>query len=42
MKEIFRLVFKCVKLDSKAWADFRDRFATGEASDCVAQQEYMM
>ena len=42
MKVIARLGFNCVELDSKAWEDFRDRFAGGEASDYVAQQEYMM
>lgn len=42
MREISRLGFNCVELDSKAWEDFRDRFAGGEASDYVAQQEYMM
>ena len=42
MKVIARLGFNYVELDSKAWEDFRDRFAGGEASDYVAQQEYMM
>lgn len=36
------LGFNCVLLDSKAWEDFRERFAGGEASQYVAQQEYMM
>lgn len=34
--------FNGIQLDSKAWEDFRDRFNGGEASDYVAQQEYMM
>ncbi|MBR1584299.1 MAG: beta-galactosidase [Clostridia bacterium] len=42
LKEIARLGFNCVELDSKAWQDFQDRFAGGEASDYVAQQEYLM
>lgn len=36
------LGFNGIQLDSKAWEDFRDRYAGGEASDYVAQQEYMM
>lgn len=34
--------FNCVLLDTKAWEDFRIRCEGGEASQYVAQQEYMM
>ncbi len=34
--------FNGIQLDSKAWEDFRERFNGGEASQYVAQQEYMM
>lgn len=34
--------FNGIQLDSKAWEDFRERFSGGEASQYVAQQEYMM
>ncbi len=33
--------FNSVMLDAKAWEDFRDRYAGGEASQYVAMQEYM-
>ena len=42
MRIIRDMGFNCVQLDSKAWEDFQARFAGGEASDYVAQQEYMM
>ncbi len=42
MQRIRRMGFNAVLLDSKAWEDFRDRYAGGEASQYVAQQEYMM
>lgn len=42
MQNIRRMGFNAVLLDSKAWEDFRDRYAGGEASQYVAQQEYMM
>ncbi len=42
IKELKRLGFNGVQLDTKAWEDFRERFAGGEASRYVAQQEYMM
>ena len=42
MHMIARLGFDTVELDSKAWEDFRERFEGGEASEYVAQQEYMM
>lgn len=42
MERIRRMGFNTVLLDSKAWEDFRDRYAGGEASQYVAQQEYMM
>ena len=42
MQRIRRMGFNTVLLDSKAWEDFRDRFQGGEASQYVAQQEYMM
>lgn len=35
------LGFNSVLTDSKAWEDFRQRFAGGEASQYVAQQEYL-
>lgn len=41
-KQIRQMGFNCVQLDSKAWEDFRERFRGGEASEYVAQQEYMM
>lgn len=34
--------FNGIQLDSKAWEDFRERFNGGDASQYVAQQEYMM
>lgn len=34
--------FNAIQLDSKAWEDFRDRFNGNDASQYVAQQEYMM
>ncbi len=34
--------FNSVQLDTKAWEDFAQRFAGLEASEYVAQQEYMM
>lgn len=42
MTRIREMGFNCVQLDSKAWEDFAKRCAGGEASDYVAQQEYMM
>ena len=42
MREIAHLGFNCVELDSKAWEDFQERCRGGEASQYVAQQEYMM
>ena len=42
MQNIRRMGFNAVLLDSKAWEDFRDRYAGGEASQYIAQQEYMM
>lgn len=42
MQRIRRMGFNAVLLDSKAWEDFRDRYAGGEASQYVAQQEHMM
>ena len=42
MKKIAGLGFDVVELDSKAWEDFQERFSGGDASDYVAQQEYMM
>ncbi|MGN0773449.1 MAG: alpha-amylase family protein [Candidatus Ventricola sp.] len=42
VRSIRDMGFNCIQLDSKAWEDFRARFAGGEASDYVAQQEYMM
>ena len=42
LKKLKELGFNGIQLDSKAWEDFRDRYAGGEASDYVAQQEYMM
>ena len=42
MRAIAQAGFNCVEMDSKEWADFRARFRGGEASDYVAQQEYMM
>ena len=42
MMEIAKLGFNCVELDSKAWEDFQERCRGGEASQYVAQQEYMM
>ncbi len=42
MQNIRRMGFNAVLLDSKAWEDFRDRYAGGESSLYVAQQEYMM
>ncbi len=42
MRRIREMGFNNVELDSKAWADFAERYAGGEASDYVAQQEYMM
>ena len=42
MQHIHSMGFNAVLLDSKAWEDFRDRYAGGDASQYVAQQEYMM
>ena len=42
MRKISRMGFNCIELDSKAWEDFQIRCRGGEASDYVAQQEYMM
>ncbi len=42
ISELKRLGFNGVQLDTKAWEDFRERFSGGEASQYVAQQEYMM
>lgn len=42
MQRIRQMGFNTVLLDSKAWEDFRDRYAGGDASQYVAQQEYMM
>lgn len=42
MDSIRRMGFNAVLLDSKAWEDFQARYAGGEASLYVAQQEYMM
>lgn len=42
IKELKRLGFNGVQLDTKAWEDFAERFSGGEASQYVAQQEYMM
>ncbi len=42
MRRIREMGFNNVELDSKAWEDFAERYAGGEASDYVAQQEYMM
>ena len=42
MQRIRRMGFNAVLLDSKAWEDFRERYLGGEASQYVAQQEYMM
>lgn len=42
MQSIRRMGFNAVLLDSKAWEDFCDRYARGEASQYVTQQEYMM
>lgn len=42
MQHIRSMGFNAVLLDSKAWEDFRDRYAGGAASQYVAQQEYMM
>ena len=41
MKQLKRLGFNTVELDSKDWQDFRDFFAGGEPSPYVAMQEYM-
>lgn len=42
IKMLREMGFNGIQLDSKAWEDFRERFNGGEASDYVAQQEYMM
>ena len=42
IKELKRLGFNGVQLDTKAWEDFAERFSGGEASQYVEQQEYMM
>lgn len=42
VRDIRRMGFNQVLLDSKSWQDFFDRYAGGEASPYVAQQEYMM
>lgn len=42
IKELVRLGFNGIQLDTKAWEDFAERFDGGEASQYVAQQEYMM
>ena len=42
MRRLREMGFNGVLLDSKAWADFAARFSGEEASDYVAQQEYMM
>ncbi|MDO5398389.1 MAG: beta-galactosidase [bacterium] len=42
IKMLREMGFNGIQLDSKAWEDFRERFNNGEASDYVAQQEYMM
>ena len=42
MERIRAMGFNAVLLDSKAWEDFQARYAGGEASPYVAQQEYMM
>ena len=42
MTRIRDMGFNTVQLDSKAWQDFAERYASGEDSDYVAQQEYMM
>ena len=42
IKELKRLGFNGVQLDTKAWEDFAERFSGGEASRYVEQQEYMM
>lgn len=42
MRRIREMGFNSVQLDSKAWEDFAERYAGGEASPYVAQQEYMM
>jgi hypothetical protein len=42
IREIRAMGFNSVLLDSKAWADFLERFEGGEASPYVATQEYMM
>ena len=42
VRSIRDMGFNCIQLDSKAWEDFQARFAGGEASDYVAQQEYML
>ena len=42
MDSIRDMGFNAVLLDSKAWEDFQARYAGGEASPYVAQQEYMM
>lgn len=42
IKMLKELGFNGIQLDSKAWEDFDQRFKGAEASDYVAQQEYMM
>lgn len=42
MKDIARMGFNCVLLDSKSWQDFWDRYDGKEASPYVRQQEYMI
>ncbi len=42
VKRLRDMGFNGIQLDSKAWEDFRERFSGGEASEYVAQQEYMM
>lgn len=41
IKTIKNLGFNSILTDSKAWEDFRERYNGGEASQYVAQQEYM-
>ncbi len=42
VKNLRDMGFNGIQLDSKAWEDFRERFSGGEASEYVAQQEFIM
>ena len=42
MREIAEMGFNSIILDSKLWEDFTAFFTTGEESDYVAMQRYMV